>query len=186
MNEQYFEHHGILGQKWGVRRFQNEDGSLTSAGKKRYDVEGDPKPFSKDSGIGTAKGYTKRLNDIDKALARNNYDLMKSANRLAKIQRKGMKAEAKGNEKKSLKQFEKYKKENEKTQEIVANISLGKSESRKLIGEAISKGMTVYAKPTARYVGSGKEYLLSIATLGVYTKGLVASTEDQYKYKVKK
>ena len=29
-------HHGILGQKWGVRRFQNKDGSLTSAGKKRY------------------------------------------------------------------------------------------------------------------------------------------------------
>ena len=29
-------HHGIKGQKWGVRRFQNEDGSLTSAGRKRY------------------------------------------------------------------------------------------------------------------------------------------------------
>ena len=29
-------HHGILGQKWGVRRFQNEDGSLTSKGKARY------------------------------------------------------------------------------------------------------------------------------------------------------
>ena len=29
-------HHGILGQKWGVRRYQNEDGSLTEAGKKRY------------------------------------------------------------------------------------------------------------------------------------------------------
>lgn len=29
-------HHGIKGQKWGVRRFQNEDGSLTNAGKKRY------------------------------------------------------------------------------------------------------------------------------------------------------
>lgn len=28
-------HHGILGQKWGVRRFQNKDGTLTSAGKKR-------------------------------------------------------------------------------------------------------------------------------------------------------
>lgn len=35
-NELY--HHGILGQKWGVRRFQNPDGSLTSAGKKRYDT----------------------------------------------------------------------------------------------------------------------------------------------------
>lgn len=29
-------HHGILGQKWGVRRFQNKDGTLTSKGKKRY------------------------------------------------------------------------------------------------------------------------------------------------------
>lgn len=33
-NELY--HHGILGQKWGVRRYQNSDGSLTPAGKKRY------------------------------------------------------------------------------------------------------------------------------------------------------
>lgn len=29
-------HHGILGQKWGVRRYQNEDGTLTAAGKARY------------------------------------------------------------------------------------------------------------------------------------------------------
>lgn len=30
------QHHGIKGQKWGVRRYQNADGSLTSDGKKRY------------------------------------------------------------------------------------------------------------------------------------------------------
>lgn len=29
-------HHGIKGQKWGVRRYQNPDGSLTDLGKKRY------------------------------------------------------------------------------------------------------------------------------------------------------
>ena len=29
-------HHGIKGMRWGVRRFQNKDGSLTPAGKKRY------------------------------------------------------------------------------------------------------------------------------------------------------
>lgn len=33
MNELY--HHGIKGQKWGVRRFQNKDGTLTPAGKSR-------------------------------------------------------------------------------------------------------------------------------------------------------
>lgn len=32
----YLEHHGILGQKWGIRRYQNSDGTLTAEGKKRY------------------------------------------------------------------------------------------------------------------------------------------------------
>lgn len=37
--DDHFEHHGIKGQKWGVRRYQNSDGSLTAAGKKRYDKD---------------------------------------------------------------------------------------------------------------------------------------------------
>ena len=36
MNNLYLCHHGVIGQKWGVRRYQNTDGSLTDAGKKRY------------------------------------------------------------------------------------------------------------------------------------------------------
>lgn len=32
-------HHGIKGMRWGVRRYQNKDGSLTAAGKKRYNSE---------------------------------------------------------------------------------------------------------------------------------------------------
>lgn len=35
MEQEYLVHHGILGMKWGIRRFQNKDGSLTAAGKKR-------------------------------------------------------------------------------------------------------------------------------------------------------
>lgn len=34
-NDNHLEHHGIKGQKWGVRRYQNPDGSLTEEGKKR-------------------------------------------------------------------------------------------------------------------------------------------------------
>lgn len=44
-------HHGIAGQKWGVRRFQNSDGSLTEAGRKRY---------------GSSLGSTNKSNDFTK------------------------------------------------------------------------------------------------------------------------
>ena len=40
MNKTYLVHHGIKGQRWGVRRYQNENGTLTTAGKRRY---GNPK-----------------------------------------------------------------------------------------------------------------------------------------------
>ena len=51
-------HHGILGMKWGVRRYRNKDGSLTSAGKKRYRAKGNEANGSEQSG--TNKGKKKR------------------------------------------------------------------------------------------------------------------------------
>lgn len=40
MNDMYLAHHGVKGMKWGVRRYQNRDGSLTSAGKRKYGYVG--------------------------------------------------------------------------------------------------------------------------------------------------
>ncbi len=62
-------HHGIKGQKWGIRRFQKKDGSLTPAGKKRYASELDDKKKAYD----TAKS-TRTTALSNKILARGHYD----------------------------------------------------------------------------------------------------------------
>lgn len=59
----YLSHHGIEGQRWGVRRFQNKDGTLTEEGRKRYLSEYDKIEKKADEDIARAKN---QLLDIDK------------------------------------------------------------------------------------------------------------------------
>lgn len=47
-------HHGIKGQKWGIRRYQNDDGSLTEAGRKHYGIN------TREFGKGNHKYYNAR------------------------------------------------------------------------------------------------------------------------------
>ena len=55
-------HHGIKGQKWGVRRYQNPDGSLTAAGKKQRAENYSEEQRIRDRKI-YGKGAEKRIND---------------------------------------------------------------------------------------------------------------------------
>lgn len=63
-------HHGVKGQKWGIRRYQNLDGSLTNEGLARYSVG----EAERDLGLGNKK----RLNSVEKRF-RNYYRANKNA-----------------------------------------------------------------------------------------------------------
>lgn len=60
-------HAGIKGMKWGVRRYQNPDGTLTPAGKKRYARDASERGYNKqdDSGYYKTVGKKNKREDLD-------------------------------------------------------------------------------------------------------------------------
>ena len=67
-------HHGRKGQRWGIRRYQNSDGTLTDAGRKRYlkTSERYAKKASKTSDSAKQDKYKKKSSDAKKALKQDN------------------------------------------------------------------------------------------------------------------
>jgi len=72
MENNSLQHHGILGQKWGIRRYQNKDGSLTNAGKKRRDrYERAADASQRDADNLRKNGYIKEAEAVQRVADKN-------------------------------------------------------------------------------------------------------------------
>lgn len=86
--DQTLAHHGILGQKWGVRRFQNKDGTLTAEGRRRLKSDSTEDSASSDHAVSgrklNAKEFALQL-QRDKGQNKTKEQLAGTAKEFAKI-----------------------------------------------------------------------------------------------------
>ena len=135
--ETYLAHHGIKGQKWGVRRFQNPDGTLTAEGRSRYNSD-------------SAGSTEKSLNRIDKENA-------KLTTKAAIEEMKGQKAYNWHRDRKAQVHYD--------TAESIRNsIAEGEKIRNKLLSEANEKGYRVQEIGKTRYTHTGRMILASLLT----------------------
>lgn len=160
------EHHGIPGMKWGVRRFQNSDGSLTAAGEKRY---GSGSITNRQG----ARSMTRHLNKLDKGYANVAARARADQYRTAKYSRKMNKARAKGNEAKAEKYQKKAMKAATKAAQAQKNKKAIENLQWRIMAKAARKGYTTNSSAVTRNASDAKTKVATI--LGGPVAGMVYS-----------
>ena len=92
MENSQLYHHGILGMKWGVRRFQNKDGSLTSDGKRHLEQNSKAKQGNNKKKKGHTSNKGKSINELSDDELRKRINRLELEKRYEALSKKEQKA----------------------------------------------------------------------------------------------
>ena len=92
MENSQMYHHGILGMKWGVRRFQNKDGSLTSDGKRHLEQNSKAKQGNNKKKKGHTTNKGKSINELSDDELRKRINRLELEKRYEALSKKEQKA----------------------------------------------------------------------------------------------
>lgn len=141
MNRNELYHYGVAGMKWGVRRYQNYDGTLTSAGRAHQ-----------------AKQYQKQLNSLDKSTKLDKREVIENEAKAAKYTRKMNKTA--DTSKKAMYDV-KIKEHKSKASEATKSVEKVDEKAKKLLEQVKKEGYSVGSKEVYRNAVKGKDFVTS-------------------------
>ena len=160
---QHLAHFGTKGMRWGQRRFQNPDGSLTTLGKERYGK----------GGKRGALGRSMDLNKLDREKTRSDYKAKHYQEKAdARYSRKLYKARKKDRHA-TVEKDEKVKKWESKASAYRKLSNKNKQLTDRIIKDSLKKKMSVRSKDMLRTVNSGKDLAKSVG-VSMLVPGLYA------------
>ena len=161
LSDEELYHHGILGQKWGLRRYQNADGTLTPEGRERMLARARKYESKANVTIGESRSAKLRRAKLNQKAKNARYEVRKSDLKKARLKK------AENNAKKSVKdmsdeelkrEIARAKLENEYSQLHPKQVSAGRKFAsyvfkRMILPSATSVGTAYFTKVGKQWLG---------------------------------